>query len=296
MAQHPKLSTLESQAANSGLKLTKSHHVEGTITYMAPEQFLDLGETDARADVYSLGKILYEAVEGKMVDHKTACPLKGVCLSNPSTPFLKELDLVIQESTAEDREKRTPSVKALREALERLLKNAEAAEQPLLRGLRRKQIIVGIVLLFVIVAASNLYHHLIMIHEESQLMPETPADSHPAPAQYKTTSSDAANLGKSAPAATLLGKDGATMRLVPGGEFTVSEFGGSNIARTLNVPPFYMDETKVTNARYVEFLNQVLPRLTVKDGVVGTSARIWLFLAAWTKGMSPLFSETEGFL
>ena len=50
---------------------------------MAPEQFMDLGDTDPRADVYTLGKMLYEAVEGKMVDNKTACPLKGVCLSNP---------------------------------------------------------------------------------------------------------------------------------------------------------------------------------------------------------------------
>ena len=100
-------------------QLTRSHHVEGTITYMAPEQFMDLGETDPRADVYALGKILYEAVEGKMVDSKTACPLKGVCLSNPSTPFLKGLDVIVQEATAEDLKQRTSSVKALQETLER---------------------------------------------------------------------------------------------------------------------------------------------------------------------------------
>jgi eukaryotic-like serine/threonine-protein kinase len=269
-------------------RLTKSHHVEGTITYMAPEQFLDLGETDARADVYALGKILYEAVEGKMVDHKTACPLRGVCLSNPSTPFLKELDLIVQESTAEDREKRTPSVKALREGLERVLKNAEVAEQPLLRGLRRKQIIAIIVVLVIIVAATNVYHHLIMVHEESQPVSEAPADSPPSPGQDKTAVPDAATSGRTPPAATLLGKDGSTMRLVPGGEFTVSEFGGSNTARTLNVPSFYMDETKVTNARYVEFLNQVLPRLTVKDGVVGTNGGIWLFLGSVYEGYEPI--------
>jgi len=262
-------------------RLTKSHHVEGTIPYMAPEQFLDLGETDARADVYSLGKVLYEAVQGKMVDHKTACPLKGVCLSNPSTSFLKELDLIVQESTAEDKEKRTPSVKALRKSLEVLLKNAEAAEQPLLRGLRRKQIIAIIVVLIIFVAATNVYHHLIMTHEESQPMIA-------APTQPQELSPNEGTVEKTAPASAILGKDGATMRLVPGGELTVSAFGGSNGARILNMPPFYMGETKVTNARYVEFLNLVLPRLTVKDGVVGTKGGIWLFLGPVYEGYEPI--------
>ena len=146
-------------------QLTRSHHVEGTITYMAPEQFMDLGETDPRADVYTLGKILYEAVEGKMVDSKTACPLKGVCLSNPSTPFLKGLDVIVQEATAEDLKQRTSSVKALQEALGRLLEKADASERPLLSSLRGKQIVAIAGVLFVIVAASNLYHHFIMTHE-----------------------------------------------------------------------------------------------------------------------------------
>lgn len=52
--------------------------------------------------------------------------------------------------------------------------------------------------------------------------------------------------------------------------------------------PFYMDETKVTNARYVEFLNQVLPRLTVKEGVVGTNGGIWLFLGSVYEGFEPI--------
>jgi serine/threonine-protein kinase len=97
--------------------LTRSHHVEGTIQYMAPEQFTEFGETDARGDVYALGKILYEAIVGKM-GRETACPLRGVCLTSPQTDLLKQLDLLIQKATAEDVTQRIASVKEFKEALE----------------------------------------------------------------------------------------------------------------------------------------------------------------------------------
>ncbi|MEW6136923.1 MAG: bifunctional serine/threonine-protein kinase/formylglycine-generating enzyme family protein [Thermodesulfobacteriota bacterium] len=97
--------------------LTRSHHVEGTIQYMAPEQFTDLGETDARGDVYALGKILYEAIVGKM-GRETACPLRGVCLASPQTDLLKQLDLLIQKATAEDVTQRIAAVKEFKAAIE----------------------------------------------------------------------------------------------------------------------------------------------------------------------------------
>ncbi|HOV84838.1 MAG TPA: serine/threonine-protein kinase, partial [Syntrophobacteraceae bacterium] len=46
--------------------VTQSVDVKGTPPYMSPEHFLDLKRTDERADIYSLGKILFEAVAGKM--------------------------------------------------------------------------------------------------------------------------------------------------------------------------------------------------------------------------------------
>ncbi len=307
---NPKIIDFGIAGGQQWTRVTKSHHVEGTIPYMAPEQFMDLGETDARADVYALGKMLYEAIQGKMVDHKTACPLKGVCLSNPSTPFLKELDLLIQESTAEDKESRTPSVKNLHESLERLLERAEAAEQPLLKGLQRKQVIAILFVLIIIVAATNLYHHLVMVHEESQSTLEAPAGSHSAPsrhetadegsiekapAQHGTTSHDAARSEKPSLSRTLLARDGSIMRMVSGGRLTFSKFGGPNVAKTLDLTSFYMDETKVTNAQYVEFLNQVLPNLTVKDGVVGTNSGIWLFLGSVYEGYEPIVFQNDRF-
>ncbi|MBI4965473.1 MAG: SUMF1/EgtB/PvdO family nonheme iron enzyme [Desulfomonile tiedjei] len=292
----PKITDFGIAGGPQWAQLTKSHHVEGTITYMAPEQFMDLGETDARADVYALGKILYEAVQGKMVDSKTACPLKGVCLSNPHTPFLKGLDIIIQQATAEDLQKRTPSVKDLRGPLEWLIERAETADRPLLKGLHRKQLIAIALVLLAIVGLSNLYHHFIMTHD-------APAPSHiSTPEVTEPTESEKAMGGENAPreyepsVATLSGKDGSTMHLVPIGEIRLPDYVGTEGGKLIEVPAFYMDETEVTNYKYVEFLNQVLSKVNVEDGIVRGDGRPWFVLGPVYGSYEPIVYRNGRFL
>lgn len=52
-------------AADAAPGLTRSGAMMGTPKYMAPEQIRDAGSVDARADVFSLGAILYELVAGE---------------------------------------------------------------------------------------------------------------------------------------------------------------------------------------------------------------------------------------
>jgi len=46
--------------------LTQQNSMMGTLNYMAPEQRLNAAKVDARADIYSLGVILYEIVTGEL--------------------------------------------------------------------------------------------------------------------------------------------------------------------------------------------------------------------------------------
>ena len=46
--------------------LTEAHHVMGTMHYMAPEQFERPLDVDHRADIYSLGVVIYELLTGEL--------------------------------------------------------------------------------------------------------------------------------------------------------------------------------------------------------------------------------------
>ncbi len=94
---------------------TQSVDSKGTPPYMSPEQFSDFKRTDERADIYSLGKILYEAIDGKMTSK--VVPFHCASLEKAETPFFKKLDEIVCGATAEDKEQRLRSVRLFRNAL-----------------------------------------------------------------------------------------------------------------------------------------------------------------------------------
>jgi eukaryotic-like serine/threonine-protein kinase len=144
--------------------LTQSMEIKGTAHYMSPEHFFDFRKVDLRADIYSLGKILYEAVDGK-INEKTL-PFKTASLANSDTPFFQKMDEIIRNATAEKKEDRLDSVEKLHQKLLAAVESLK--KEPAVSELRQpgrisfinkpRWIWSGIVLAVVSVAAMTFWH------------------------------------------------------------------------------------------------------------------------------------------
>jgi eukaryotic-like serine/threonine-protein kinase len=116
-------------AAKSGdTQLTKTGYVIGSPKYMAPEQILGK-KVDERADIYSLGVIMYEMLAGtppySRGDHMSvmyqhvqgkATPLNQL---NPTVP--QQLAAIVAKAMTVDKTKRHDSMEQLRAELEAIL-------------------------------------------------------------------------------------------------------------------------------------------------------------------------------
>ncbi|MBW1708947.1 MAG: protein kinase [Deltaproteobacteria bacterium] len=263
--------------------VTLSEDMKGTPPYMAPEHFLDFRRVDQRGDIYSLGKILYEAVEGKMPFN--AIPFKSAKLNKPNTPFFQVLDRVIQDATAEDRDNRFESVKKFRTALQQAVDDFESQslsdtvpsyrKPPAFDHLR--WLWVGIVAAILSVAAMTVWHltgnpWIQKPLLENHVFQQQPAkEKVPGPAEVSSPPSGVA-------AKSIMGQDGITMRLIPGGNLKTETDAGKAQGDTVHLESFYMDETKATIHHFAEFLNSVINELIVENGVVKHDNEIWFLL------------------
>jgi eukaryotic-like serine/threonine-protein kinase len=280
--------------------LTQSADMKGTPGYMPPEQFVDFRRTDARGDVYAIGKILYEAVDGKM--KADTIPFRKANLRNPDPLFFKRLDSIIQKATEEEKNNRLPSVKALEEEILKVLaldapasSNAQVGHpDQLVQEPRpgafsggRKWIWggVGVMLLFIGV--------MIFLVQTGQSPLRRVPSSESGSVQTGQEKEVAPTPGPAKDSKTLHGEDGVTLYLIPGGAITLPAADGTQVPSA--VESFYMDETLVTNYQFVAFLNQVLADIRVDEGVVKGRGKIWLFLGVAREGYEPIMYRNGRF-
>lgn len=124
----------------------------GTPLYMSPEQ-AGADRIDERADIYSLGALLYEALCGSPVfEHESVRDLMLAHIADPPTrlseregiegPIDRELEALVMQCLEKSPEKRPSSMAALSERLRavarRLAEEARAVAEPMVVEMRRR--------------------------------------------------------------------------------------------------------------------------------------------------------------
>ena len=236
--------------------VSNSWDVKGTMPYMAPEQFADFRKAKVPTDIYSLGKMLYEAIVGKL-DQKTV-PFKSVHLEAPDTDFFKTMDGIIRKATDENQQNRYQTVSELRRvllnALKILRKENLLPQQPGATPATIRWLWAGIVLTLIAIGAMTVYH---LVGSEDSETARIETKQIPDK-NINRAVIDIDNLDDS-----LIAQDGREMKLVK---------------RPNENQAFYVDPSLITFHHYVEFLNEVSESLTVRDGVVKHNEDIWIYL------------------
>jgi serine/threonine-protein kinase len=109
------------------LKLTSKAHVLGTPLYISPEQYLDPHAVDGRADLFSLGVVMFECLTGEWpYTWEKKRDLLGKVMKGelerhpaerrPDVPAW--LDAIVARALAHRREDRFDSALAMKQALE----------------------------------------------------------------------------------------------------------------------------------------------------------------------------------
>jgi serine/threonine protein kinase len=280
--------------------VTRSIDVKGTPPYMSPEQFFDFGRVDQRADIYSLGKILYEALCGRMSPGTT--PFKKACLIAPRTPFFQELNLIIQEATAEEKKNRISSVTDLRAKLEEAiggsLRSAGLSSETLVKRWKnwRKYLFIGMIALLLTVGIHLTYHEISTYRAKQNTVTssQVPTTTPPASTEKGPVRSSPSDeqLTVSKP---ISGKNGTIFRFIPGGTITLKQNSPPQSGETIQVEDYYMSETPVTNQQYVDFLNEFLTHIRVEEGQVFYKDKLLLKLGKVIRGYKPIvFVSEEG--
>ncbi len=126
---------------DAGTRLTMAGAIAGTPRYMSPEQ-VEGREADLRADIYSLGIVLFETLTGvqpfdgntiaEILRRQVAEPMPRLVEASPELDF-PELDMVIQKATAKNRDLRWPDMLTFADALAHARPQGSQASVPVLQ-------------------------------------------------------------------------------------------------------------------------------------------------------------------
>ncbi len=288
----PKIADFGLARSNRLKPITQSMDIKGSLHYMSPEHMLDFKRADQRVDVYSLGKILFEVVEGKIKSGTT--PFKTAKLTKPQSWFFQKLDNIIQQTTAESRDDRIESVQEFHFQLEQAVNAPEIQKQienttkakslPLLS--RPKWIWAGIAVAMLSVLLMTVWHLMGNpgLNSTRGVIPTNSATHELKAKSGNTTSTGTPDKTDDVFFSEHLGKQ----HFIPGGEIVLPTIASGDDRQTIQVEPFYVDEFFVTNQQFVDFLNQNLAGISIENGVVKGNGANWLLLGEVHSDYEPI--------
>jgi serine/threonine-protein kinase len=259
----------------------------GTLTYMAPEQFYNFSMARETADIYSIGKILFEVVEGKISEK--AKPFLQAKLSNLETEYRKVLNSVIMTATAVNPAQRFNSVHEFKEKLLQLtycggVNLALVSEKQAFFS--KKKLIWPIALTITLIAG------LLVGRLQNSFQPATQPPVMQIQEQQKLEKLGSVRYipQSSESAQTIRAKDKSILHFIPPTELELADknlLGQANIT----VKPFYLSETPVTNQQYVAFLNENITRVKVVESDVYLDELLVLKISERIRNYKPITFE-----
>ncbi len=155
-----------SEVGSSPTWITDTGIMVGTPHYMAPEQAEESRGVDHRADLYSLGVILYEMLTGELpyagtniwnvlIKHANEEPVPPR-ERRPDLDIPRDLERLVLRALAKDPDDRYASAREMGEALEALVRDTPAvaaAHEPAPSGTRRVVLVVGALAVLGVAAA-----------------------------------------------------------------------------------------------------------------------------------------------
>jgi eukaryotic-like serine/threonine-protein kinase len=259
----------------------------GTLTYMAPEQFYNFSMARETADIYSIGKILFEVVEGKISEK--AKPFLQAKLSNPETEYLHALNSVIMTATAVNPAQRFNSVHEFKEKVLQLTYCDSANLTPVSA---RPAFFSKKKLIWLMALTLTLMAGLMVRQLQKGFQPATQPPVMQIQEQNKLEKLGSVKYipQSSESAQTIRAKEKSILHYIPSTELELADknlLGQANIT----VKPFYLSETPVTNQQYISFLNENMNRVKVVDSDVYFDDLLVLKISERIRNYKPITFE-----
>jgi len=119
---------------------TSVGQIVGTLNYMSPEQCRADADVDTRADVYSLGVVLYQLTAGRLPHDLSSAPLPAalriITEESPPRPSAfnpachRDVDAIVMKAMDKDPARRYPSAAALGSDIRRYLRHQTIEARP----------------------------------------------------------------------------------------------------------------------------------------------------------------------